>query len=107
MGRRNVSNVPAQALILLNHPLVVELSGEWSMRALERIPGTDDEAIAGRTEWMYQCVFGRRPTLQEHDTATSFIRSQASERDIKSDNAELWASLAHVLVNTKEFIFLR
>lgn len=30
MGRRNVSNVPAQALILLNDPLVARLSGNGS-----------------------------------------------------------------------------
>ncbi len=33
MGRRGVSNVPAQALILLNDPLVVELAGRWARRA--------------------------------------------------------------------------
>ena len=32
MGRRNVSNVPAQALILMNDPFVVEQAKLWSQR---------------------------------------------------------------------------
>src|SRR5712671_2463631 len=32
MGRRNVSNVPAQALILMNDPFIVEQAKTWSQR---------------------------------------------------------------------------
>ena len=35
MGRRNVSNVPAQALFLMNDPLVVDLSRKWAQRILQ------------------------------------------------------------------------
>ncbi|MCA9135254.1 MAG: DUF1553 domain-containing protein, partial [Planctomycetales bacterium] len=35
MGRRNVSNVPAQALILLNDPLVVDLANKWAARGIK------------------------------------------------------------------------
>lgn len=107
MGRRNVSNVPAQALILLNDPLVVDLSREWGRRALEAHPGQDSEAVAKRVNWMYLSGFGRRPTDKEMQTASRFFESQASERDVKTDDADLWGDFAHVLVNTKEFIFLR
>lgn len=107
MGRRNVSNVPAQALILLNDPLVVELSRKWGERALETVAGTGDKAIAQRVEWMYLSGFGRHPTEQESEAAVAFLKSQASRRDLAEDHSDLWASFAHVLVNTKEFIFLR
>jgi hypothetical protein len=36
MGRRNVSNVPAQALTLMNDPFVVEQSRDWAKRAIQR-----------------------------------------------------------------------
>src|SRR6056297_2092097 len=107
MGRRNVSNVPAQALILLNNPLVAELSHQWGERALQGAVGTSDKAIAERIEWMYLSGFGRHPTPHESKAAVAFLTTQASERGVATEAPELWVSLAHALVNTKEFIFLR
>ena len=107
MGRRNVSNVPAQALILLNDPLVVELSRKWGERALQTVAGTGSEAMTQRIDWMYLSGFGRHPTKPESQAATGFLRSQASRRGVTTEDADLWAKFAHVLVNTKEFIFLR
>ena len=34
VGRRSVSNVPAQALILMNDPFVVQQAGVWAKRVL-------------------------------------------------------------------------
>ncbi len=107
MGRRNVSNVPAQALIMLNDPLVVELSRDWGKRALQRVAGSSDQAVIQRIDWLYLSGFGRYPTTQERDAAVAFLRSQANERSVTLEDDDLWADLAHVLVNTKEFIFLR
>ena len=107
MGRRNVSNVPAQALTLLNDPLVVELSRDWGERALRKYSEPDDETISQRVIWMYLSGFGRHPTAKERQTAIAFLKSQASARGVSTEDAELWGDLAHVLVNTKEFIFLR
>jgi Protein of unknown function (DUF1553)/Protein of unknown function (DUF1549)/Planctomycete cytochrome C len=107
MGRRNVSNVPAQSLILLNDPLVVELSRKWGERALQNISGNGNDALKQRIDWMYLAGFGRQPTNQEREAAASFLMSQASERSVTTETPDLWASFAHVLVNTKEFIYLR
>lgn len=107
MGRRNVSNVPAQALILLNDPLVVELSRKWGERALQHVADAGSEAMSQRVGWLYLSGFGRQPTASESQTANAFLTSQASERGVSTEDSDLWADFAHVLVNTKEFIFLR
>ncbi|MHC4879496.1 MAG: PSD1 and planctomycete cytochrome C domain-containing protein [Planctomycetota bacterium] len=107
MGRRNVSNVPAQALILLNDPLVVEQSRKWGERALKAVPEPGIEGVQQRIAWMYLSGLGRQPTEQESTTAASFLTSRADERDVSTEDPGLWADFAHVLVNTKEFIFLR
>lgn len=107
MGRRNVSNVPAQALILLNDPLVVELSRDWAHRALRAVNESGDEALVQRIQWMYLSAFGRHPTEQERKIAAAYLGLQASQRKVTTEDPELWADFAHVLVNTKEFIYLR
>ena len=107
MGRRNVSNVPAQALIMLNDPLVVDLSRKWGERALKEVTGPEFEATTRRIEWMYLSGFGRYPSKQETEAASGFLQSQARNRNVSADDSALWTSFAHALVNTKEFIFLR
>jgi len=107
MGRRNVSNVPAQALILMNDPLVLDLAKSWGERALETVPSAD--AQAERIQWMYQAAFARAATPAELRTSLDFLASQraGSDNTIESNSIELWANYAHALINTKEFIFLR
>lgn len=105
MGRRNVSNVPAQALILMNDPLVVQLSRRWGERALQSVPAKG--ATADRVDWMYLSGFGRQPTKKERQIATAFLAGQAKEQGVSIDDPGLWGDFAHALVNTKEFIFLR
>ncbi|WP_237607591.1 PSD1 and planctomycete cytochrome C domain-containing protein [Roseimaritima sediminicola] len=107
MGRRNVSNVPAQALILLNDPLVAELAQGWAERALQTVPGDGPEATSDRVRWMYQSGFGRQPSDRELEIATAFLQQQAEASGGAGERVQSWATLAHVLVNTKEFIFLR
>ena len=103
MGRRNISNVPAQALILMNDPFVVDCSQRWGHRALVEISDGSQDRIA----WMFESAFARPPTLDEQLAAMEFIQTEAASRGTGEDDAEIWGDLAHVLVNTKEFIFLR
>ena len=100
MGRRNVSNVPAQALILMNDPLVVDQAKQWAERAAEIHPGDGESAQQARLDWMYETAFARQPSEAERRAAMSFLADPANRGDG-------WADFAHALVNTKEFIFLR
>ncbi len=102
MGRRNVSNVPAQSLILMNDPFVVEQARQWAERAMKQSSGAVE-----RIEWMYESAFTRRPTTQEMETASTFLTSASNETDDKPSDIDLWSDFAHALINTKEFIFLR
>lgn len=94
MGRRNVSNVPAQSLILMNDPFVFQQARVWAEQALQH--GKNAE---GRVRWMYLAGFAREPAAEELAAASEFV---GSDRDI-----ERWTALAHALFNTKEFIFIR
>ena len=106
VGRRNVSNVPAQALILMNDPFVVEQAKLWAKKILAE-PGKTPEQ---RIERMYLEAFARPPALPESRAATEFLESQAREYGIGDDqfagDERVWADLAHVLVNAKELQFI-
>jgi hypothetical protein len=109
MGKRNVSNVPAQALIMLNDPFVVEQASHWAKRALREIPHGDDRvaSIRQRVQWMYEIAFSRPPTQAELQIAIEFFSKPADSPGRSGDDVAEWTDFAHVLINTKEFVFLR
>ncbi len=127
MGRRARSNVPAQALALLNDPFVVQESRRWAERLLAEGPaGTD-----ARLEWLYREAFARGPSAAERAAARTFVADVAPEdvapgavapgavapgavapgavapEGVAPGDIEAWADLCHVLLNVKEFVFLR
>lgn len=109
MGRRNVSNVPAQALILMNDPFVIEQAGLWAQRTLSEVQPSGSvaspvELTAARIDRMYRVAFARGPSEAEMAAAIAFLDPGA---DPASDEAARWTDFAHALINTKEFIFLR
>jgi hypothetical protein len=101
MGRRTVSNVPAQALILLNDPFVHQQAEVWARRVLAG-KGTDQDRIAG----MYQSAFGRPPTDMEMKDCLEFLDRQGKLTGKEPEDAAVWTDLGHVLFNVKEFIFV-
>ena len=58
MGRRNVSNVPAQALTLMNDPFVVDQARLWADRVLAETGG---RRRANASTRLYATAFGRPP----------------------------------------------
>ncbi len=106
MGRRNVTNVPAQALTLMNDPFVSEQAIVWARRLL----ADRDLTAEARIAQMYREAFAREPTADERAVAVEFLAAQAAAHgvDIAADptNESAWADLAHALFNAKEFIFV-
>ncbi len=101
IGRRTVSNVPAQALVMMNNPFVIQQAELWAKRVL----ATPDRSTEQRVGAMYEAAFGRPPTKAELTAATDFVAEQAKEYG-KPDHPKAWTDLAHVLFNAKEFIFV-
>jgi hypothetical protein len=101
IGRRSDSNVPAQALTLLNNPFVIQQSQRWARRVLDE-PGL---TAGQRVEKMYETAFGRPPSDEELKDALAFLEEQGKEYG-KADDPRAWADLCQVLFNVKEFIFV-
>ena len=106
VGRRNVSNVPSQALILMNDPFVIEQSKLWGKRIAELA----DKSMEDKILQMYLEAFARVPTREEITDAVEFMQIQGQAYNIPEEilgtDERLWADLAHVLINTKPFIYL-
>jgi len=95
MGKRTVSNVPAQALIMMNDPFVHEQSAIWAKSF------NDSELDVTRiVKRMYMKAFAREPSEEELDVALKFLGKDKVDVQRLTD-------FAHVIFNTKEFIFLR
>ncbi|HBL44753.1 PSD1 and planctomycete cytochrome C domain-containing protein [Gimesia sp.] len=103
MGRRNVSNVPAQALIMMNDPFVIQQAELWGKRVLTESGLQTNE---DRIRWMYESALGRLPTSEELQTAREFIEQQTNSNSSETDQARIWSELGHVIFNLKEFIYI-
>jgi Protein of unknown function (DUF1553)/Protein of unknown function (DUF1549)/Planctomycete cytochrome C len=103
VGRRNVSNVPAQALSMMNDPFVVDQCRVWANRALAEAGRSPEDRIRR----LYMAAFSRPPSVEELNESTSFLAEQARIYGVGMDDVRPWADLCHVLVNVKEFIFIR
>ena len=99
MGRRVVSNSPAQPLIMLNNEFVHRQAALWADLLLKI-----DTANAGElVSLAYRQAFGREPERWESKVALEFLEQQ------RNDNESLrqpLADLCHTLFNVKEFIFV-
>jgi hypothetical protein len=96
MGRRNVSNVPAQALTLMNDPLVIHLAGLWA----QRTGGAERGSAAERICRLYETAFARTPTTEESRRCLAFLEQHPGPEP------RTWADLCHILINVKEFIYI-
>ncbi len=89
---RDSTNVPAQALTMLNSPFVIEQADKWAVRV-----EAEQESPSRRVELMFEQALGRLPTPTEKDRALGYV---AVAKDP-------WRDLAHSLLNLKEFLYLR
>jgi hypothetical protein len=118
-GRRAQSNVPAQALSLLNDPFVARQAHAWAKRILgecsqlRAVQG--DSAAEGSMRQsepevdvllnrLYETAFARLPTTEEHKLAKEFL--QHSSPNGQPANEQAWAELCQVLLNVKEFLYV-
>jgi len=105
-GKRDVTSVPTQALMLLNDPFVMAMADHWAGRVL-----TDGRTQPSeRMTAMFREALGRDPDAPELtlwlEALAAFGPPGASPEHLMADR-QAWKSVAHALFNTKEFIHHR
>jgi hypothetical protein len=119
-AERNRSNIPQQALVLLNDPSYVEAARSLAARILGECDGSAEERVA----WAWRQVLQRLPRVEELETVMPLVREHlahykaspaAADELLKTglapapadrDKAELaaWTHVARVLLNLHETI---
>jgi hypothetical protein len=105
-GKRDVTNVPAQSLILMNDPFVA-MQAE-AMACL--VTGLENLTREQRIEWIYVRAFTRKPTNAEVVNGMQFINDIAASFKVQEKtidkNVPVWKEYCHSIFNLKEFIYL-
>ena len=100
-GRRDVTNVPAQALVLLNNPFVLAMSSHWA----DQLVKDGHQSATSRIQGMFLTAYGREPTRKEATRWLAFTESlidPARGGDLMADQG-VWRHVAHTMFNAKEF----
>jgi hypothetical protein len=104
VGQRNRSNVPGQALALMNDPLVQQQASAWAKESLKQPNLSDSERI----KQLFLRALGRPPKVSELEQMLALLRTQAAARELSGDSARLdpalWTDACHVVFMMKEFI---
>ena len=94
VGRRTVSNVPEQGLMLLNDSMVVEFASRFGASARSQVnEGVSQEEAIGN---MIIAAYGRLPRADEVELLVS----------LSDDTPESWTDIAHALLASAEFRYL-
>lgn len=103
VGQRNRSNIPGQALALMNDPLVRRMADAWGERVL--LDGSN--SMDQRLENLFLTAFSRSPTASELNSLHQFLQSQSKLMGLDHvplrDAAPLWADVCHIVFMMKEF----
>lgn len=98
-GARDVTNVPAQALALLNDPFILQQAGVWAESLVKLAPEQ-------RIPKMFETALQRPPTAAERDRFQTLAADLARLHNLPADSPVVWKDVAHALFNLKEFIYL-
>jgi hypothetical protein len=119
-AERNRSNIPQQALVLLNDPSYVEAARSLAARILKECNGSPEERVA----WAWRLVLQRLPRVEEMETVMPLLRMHidhykadpaaadallktgltAVPADVDKPELAAWTHVARVLLNLHETI---
>ncbi len=115
VGRRDVSNVPDQALAMLNDPFVVAMAEHWSRRLI----ADGASSAETRAQRMLEEALARPARPAEIAGVVELVRRSVELRSSKSTGAEpggaqgdllscqsAWQDAAHAIFNLKEFVYV-
>lgn len=101
-GRRDETNVPAQALVMLNDPLVLAMADQW----VSRLVADGSASVEDRIRSMFLQALGRPPAADEATRWVALMGSLSPGDRVLTDQTA-WKHAAHTLFNLQEFTHYR
>ena len=107
IGKRTQSNIPQQALILMNDPFVVEQAKLWGETVVARETIQNFEQ---RIQYLFRRALGRDAEAAEVERMQQFLAAQRDvyelDEDAARDDVRLWSDMCHVMFTLKGFIYV-
>ena len=108
-GRRDRTNVPAQALGLMNHPFVHQQAEVSANRLLHEFQ--NDVPFERMLDRLFLRLLSRSPSDVERHEYSEFFQRLARTHEIESRShavrsIDVWKDLIHTLFNLKEFTYV-
>jgi hypothetical protein len=102
--KRNITTVPTQALTMLNNEFVLIQARNLAER-VSRDAGGDP---VKQVRLLYRIALSREPVQKELEKNLAFFHAQRDYHSARGSDADLEAltDLAHVMLNTNEFVYI-
>lgn len=97
VGRRGVTTVPTQALLMMNDPFVMDQAQSLAQLVQKSPPDH-------RIEEVYQQLFSRQPTAQESARAAAFLNDYGVTVSAEQSEHNSLSAFCHSLILTSEFV---
>ncbi len=102
VGQRDETNVPSQALFMMNSPLVLKFADGMAGRLIQEFP----QEVEPRIDLAFQLALGRNPTEAEKAASLKFVKQF---QQLEGDRAgrDKWTAFCQSLFGTAEFRYLQ
>ncbi len=101
-GKRLQTNVPPQALFMMNSKFVEERSRNLAKMLFKSSLSSNREKV----QYTYLRILNRLPSVKEEDTALSYIEKFQQKTNKTEDGLNSWQSYCHILFSSNEFIYV-
>ena len=110
-GRRSVTTVPTQALMMMNSAFVFRQAETIAKRHLQAAPNAGAQDIISQ---LYESIFSRPPSADETRNGLAFIAAFSNQPPASASTAAqtdsvaaAWAAYCQVLLMSNDFVYLR
>ena len=102
-GKRDITNVPAQSLALMNDKLIYEQAKIWAQKILREMPSASP---VERLNLMFEEAFTRQAGRHEIAILMESLPGLMELHGGNPNSEALWQDLCHSLFSMNDFIFL-